>query len=40
MKVLMLNGSARKNGNTKSALLEIAKVLKEYGKEYPPKANR
>lgn len=33
MKVLMLNGSARKNGNTKSALLEIAKVLSEYGIE-------
>ena len=33
MKVLMLNGSVRKNGNTKTALLEIAKVLKEYGIE-------
>ncbi|MCR4718397.1 MAG: flavodoxin family protein [Firmicutes bacterium] len=31
MKVLMLNGSVRKNGNTNAALLEIAKVLKEQG---------
>jgi len=31
MKVLMLNGSVRKNGNTGAALLEIAKVLKEQG---------
>jgi multimeric flavodoxin WrbA len=29
MKVLMLNGSVRKNGNTNAALLEIAKILKE-----------
>lgn len=33
MKVLMLNGSAKKNGNTKAALLEIAKVLEGYGIE-------
>lgn len=33
MKVLMLNGSARKNGNTKAALLEIAKVLEVQGIE-------
>lgn len=31
MKVLMLNGSVRKNGNTNAALLEIAKVLNEQG---------
>ena len=33
MKVLMLNGSARKNGNTYAALSEIAKVLDGYGIE-------
>lgn len=33
MKVLMLNGSVRKNGNTNAALLEIAKVLKMNGIE-------
>lgn len=33
MKVLMLNGSVRKNGNTNAALLEIAKVLEEQGIE-------
>lgn len=33
MKVLMLNGSVRKNGNTKAALLEIAKVLESFGIE-------
>ena len=31
MKVLMLNGSIRKNGNTNAALLEVAKTLKEQG---------
>ena len=33
MKVLMLNGSVRKNGNTNAALLEIAKVLEKQGIE-------
>lgn len=33
MKVLMLNGSVRKNGNTEAALSEIAKVLETYGIE-------
>ena len=33
MKVLMLNGSVRKNGNTQTALLEIAKVLEAQGIE-------
>lgn len=33
MKVLMLNGSVRKNGNTEAALSEIAKVLDTYGIE-------
>ena len=33
MKVLMLNGSVRKNGNTNAALLEIAKVLEAQGIE-------
>ena len=33
MKVLMLNGSVRKNGNTNAALSEIAKVLESYGIE-------
>lgn len=33
MKVLMLNGSARKNGNTYAALAEIAKVLENEGIE-------
>ena len=33
MKVLMLNGSVRKNGNTEAALSEIAKVLEKYGIE-------
>lgn len=33
MKVLMLNGSSRKNGNTKTALLEIAKTLEKLGIE-------
>lgn len=31
MKVLMLNGSIRKNGNTNAALLEIAETLKKQG---------
>ena len=33
MKVLMLNGSVRKNSNTEAALSEIAKVLETYGIE-------
>lgn len=33
MKVLMLNGSVRKNGNTNAALLEISKVLEKHGIE-------
>ena len=33
MKVLMLNGSARKDGNTYAALAEIAKVLEKEGIE-------
>lgn len=31
MKVLMLNGSVRKNGNTEAALKEIARALEGYG---------
>lgn len=34
MKVLMLNGSPRKNGNTAVALNEIGKVLEQEGIEY------
>ena len=34
MKVLMLNGSARKNGNTYIALEEIGKQLEQEGIEY------
>ena len=34
MKVLMLNGSARKNGNTYSALSEIGKALNENGIDF------
>jgi len=34
MKVLMLNGSTRKNGNTAYALLEIGKELERNGIEY------
>lgn len=34
MKVLMLNGSAKANGNTYSALLEIGKQLEKEGIEY------
>ena len=34
MKVLMLNGSARLNGNTYTALKEIGKQLEEEGIEY------
>ena len=33
MKVLLLNGSANKNGNTFTALSEIAKQLKKNGVE-------
>ena len=31
MKVLLLNGSSRQNGNTYIALLEIAKTLEQEG---------
>ncbi len=33
MKVLLLNGSANKNGNTFTTLFEIAKQLKKNGVE-------
>ncbi|MCC8139560.1 MAG: flavodoxin family protein [Lachnospiraceae bacterium] len=34
MKVLMLNGSSKKNGNTNRALLEVGKQLEKEGIEY------
>ena len=34
MKVLMLNGSAKANGNTYRSLLEVGKQLKKEGIEY------
>ncbi len=35
MKVLMLNGSPKANGNTNRALTEIGEQLKKEGIEYP-----
>ena len=35
MKVLLVNGSSRKNGCTQTALNEAAKALKEEGLEWP-----
>lgn len=34
MKVLMLNGSAKKEGNTYQSLLEVGKELERQGIEY------
>ena len=34
MKVLLLNGSPRQNGNTYTALLEVGKTLEQEGIEY------
>ena len=34
MKVLLLNGSSRQNGNTYTALLEIGKTLEQEGIDY------
>ena len=34
MKVLLINGSARANGNTHIALEEVGKTLKENGVDY------
>ena len=34
MKALLINGSARANGNTRIALEEVGKTLKENGVDY------
>ena len=40
MKVLMLNGSAKKEGNTYQSLLEVGKELERQGIEYEIFQNR